>query len=650
MTGDSTEPRPSSADPRWAEAIAIANCPTLLMLLVQMTGDLRWLRDPYRPTRTQGIGDNDSGGFPRHIQDEIRREALAAVRAWLDSRPLAVPVPSDELMVEMLSVSVGEQVPAEYASMIAQRVDPPKAAPRAAAPSGFSVIIIGAGMSGLCAAVQLRNAGIPYTILERHDSVGGTWLENRYPGCGVDVASHLYSFSFARNDWSKYYALRDELCEYFDRVADDFGVRTNIRFGADVQSAAYDAKTQRWAVQLANSDGSCETLQATVLISAVGAFNKPKFPPVKELDRFEGPSVHTAQWPPEGVDLAGKRVAVIGNGASAMQVVPEIAETVRSLVVFQRSKHWVAPFEKFKLVVPEPIKFLLRELPLYHTWYRLRLEWAMNDKVHPALQRDPSWQHPERAVNPINDGYRRFFTRYIVKELGGRQDLLDKVLPDYPPFGKRMLLDNGWYRAIQRDNVELVNDSVGSVGATSLTTSSGSTYDVDVLIWATGFDVVHFLAPMEIRGRSGRTIHEVWDGDDARAFLGTAVPDFPNFFCLYGPNTQFGHGGSLISVVERQMHYVMSVILQMLDHDLGAVEVRSEVHDEYNRALDEANAHMIWTHPGVVTYYKNSRGRVVVSNPFRIVEVWGMTERADLSQYRTEPAMRRASEATAASS
>ena len=295
--------------------------------------------------------------------------------------------------------------------------------------------------------------------------------------------------------------------------------------------------------------------------------------------------MHTAEWPAEGVDLDGRRVAVIGNGASAMQLVPAIAGRVKELVVFQRSPHWAAPFEKFQVPVPEPIQFLLREMPLYRVWYRLRLSWAFNDRSHAALQEDGSWPHPERSLNEINEGHRRGLTRYIETELGDRTDLLGKVVPTYPPYGKRMLLDNGWYRALQRDNVRLVSDPVASVHPRHVTTTAGEV-EADVLIWATGFDVIHFLAPIEIRGRSGTTIHDAWDGDDARANLGTVVPDFPNFFCLYGPNTQFGHGGSLISVVERQMHYVMSVLALMRGADAASVEVRRDVHDAYNREVD----------------------------------------------------------------
>ena len=208
------------------------------------------------------------------------------------------------------------------------------------------------------------------------------------------------------------------------------------------------------------------------------------------------------------------------------------------------------------------------------------------------------------------------------------------MLPDYPPFGKRMLLDNGWFRTLAKDNVTLVTGSVVEAMPGGVRTQDGAVHKADVLIWATGFDVVNLLAPMKVVGLGGRELHKDWNGDDARAYLGTVVPGYPNFFCLYGPNTQFGHGGSLITVLERQMHYVMSLIGQMLAEGATQVEVREDVHDAYNVKVDQTHAGMVWTYPGVETYYKNSKGRVVVNNPFRIIDFWAMTETADLGEYR----------------
>ena len=395
-------------------------------------------------------------------------------------------------------------------------------------------------------------------------------------------------------------------------------------------------EAQRWAVVVRNPDGSRETQRANVLISATGIFNPIVLPAIDGLERFEGSSFHTAEWPAD-LDLEGKHVAIIGNGASAMQVGPEIQDTVASLTIFQRSVHWAAPFEQFRKVVREAVQFLLREVPLYQAWYRMRLGWTFNDRIHPALQKDPSWHHPDRSLNALNDAHRAYFTQYIESELGDRTELIDVVVPSYPPFGKRMLLDNGWYRMLRNPRVELVTDAVSEIGPDRVITQDGTEHPADVLVLATGFDVLRFLTAFEAHGRSGRSLREVWDDDDARAYLGLAMPDFPNFFCLYGPNTQPGHGGSLIFVIEMQMRYIMNVLAKMLSQGIGAVECRTDVHDAYNERVDRAHENMVWTHKGMETYYRNARGRVVVNFPFRNVDLFHMTSPADLSEFMTEP-------------
>ena len=623
---------------RFAEALTTANVPTLLMVLVQLTGDLRWLEEPYRPHRARGMNDNDSGGLPDTIQAEVRKAALEAILAWRAGKPVAIPTPSPELRCKMLACAVAEEVPLEYDPLIAADLPLPQheVVEQLPVPEGFSALIIGAGVSGLCAAIKFQQAGIPFTIVEKSSQVGGIWRDNRYPGAGVDTPNHLYSYTFAPYDWTKYFALRDELHGYLKHVADKFNLLPHIQFNTEVTSANYNKDTQKWEVTMQREGGSREVKHSNVLISAVGIFNPIKFPHIKGLDSFAGPRFHTGEWP-DNVDLTGKRVAMIGNGASAMQTGPAIQDQVKSLTIFQRSAHWVSPNEQYGQPIPEAMRFLLREVPLYRAWYRIRLGWAFGDRIHITLQKDPSWEYPERSLNKVNDSHRAYFTQYIVSELGDRKDLLDKVVPPYPPFGKRMLMDNGWYRLLKNEKVTLVDNTIVEIKPDRIVTQDGKEYEADVLIIATGFDVLRFLTTFEAHGRSGRSLREVWEDDNAKAYLGTVIPDFPNFFCLYGPNLQPGHGGSLIFVVEMQMRYIMDVLKKMLTQNLGAVECRQDVHDAYIEGVDKAHANMVWTHPGMETYYRNDRGRIVVNSPYKNTTFYDMTKEANLADFNVEP-------------
>lgn len=634
----------SDYETRLAEGVAAANLPSLLMMLVQMTGDFRWLEEPYRVSRAYGIDENDSGGLSEAAAAAVRAAAVQAILDWKRTGAVALPDPDEALLVRMLSASMGDSVPPEYGPMLAYDLRMVTSGAlseipvRAAPPEGFHVLVIGAGAGGIYAAIRLREAGIPYTLVEQAADIGGVWQANRYPGVGVDTPNHLYSYTFANYDWSRYFVSGAELKAYLKEVARRYDVESSIRLSTKVRAARYDETRQRWAVEV-EGPGGVETLSATVVVAGSGLFNPPKKPAIPGLESFEGVCVHTAEWP-EDLDLAGKRVAVIGTGASAMQTVPAIAEEVAALTVFQRSPTWAVPFDKFRQEVPEALRFLFAEVPLYRAWYRLRLNWIWSDRLLPTLHIDPDWPHPERALNRTNDRYRAFFTDYIMSQIGDRTDLVDKLVPTYPPYGKRILLDNGWYRTATRENVTIIDDPITRIEPKGLRTADGALHEPDVLILATGFDVQKFLSTFEISGRDGVSLRSVWGEDEARAYLGTAIPSFPNFFCLYGPNSQTGAGGSIIAMLENQMNYVMDVIRQMIEQDLGAVECRQDVHDRYNAMLDDVLKDTVWTHPGVNTYYRNAQGRVTVNSGIRKLDYWVWTRNADLADYACEPARR----------
>jgi 4-hydroxyacetophenone monooxygenase len=619
-------------------AVTIANVPTLLMVVFQFTGDEKWLREPYLPTRGKGLGDHDSGGLPAAVQAEIRAAAAEVILRLQAGEKPAVVRPSDELTVRMMSVCMGEPVDESYGPMlsseIARRIDPalPELRmPPIDAPDGYQVIVIGVGIAGIAAANQLEDMGIDYTILEKQPEAGGNWYQNTYPGAGVDTPSHLYSFSFAKNDWGKHFELRDDLQRYFARTLKDVGALQRVRFDSEVVSAAYRASDKKWDVLVRSASGTQETLVADVVISAVGVLNRKRLPDVAGLDAFRGIQFHSSDWP-DDLDLEGKRVAVVGTGASSMQISPAIAPRVAHLTIFQRSPQWVAPFEKFMEPIPVELRMLIQSCPLYHAWYWTRLFWQFGDKVIESLRIDPGWAHPERSVNARNDAHRQYFTRYLTRQLKGRPDLIAKTLPDYPPFGKRILLDNGWFKAIQRDNVTLVTERVTEVTPTGLVDSAGDEYEADVIVWATGFYAARFVSSLDVRGAGGIELRDVWNDDDPRAYLGVSVPGFPNFFMLGGPNS-FPGSGSFMYFMEVQMRYIRSLLTQMFEHGITAVDATEQVNDNYNELVDSTHARTVWTHPGMQTYYRNSRGRVVFVMPFLNVEYWNMTKDVDLADY-----------------
>lgn len=623
------------------DALDEANIPTLLLVLHHLTGADKWISAPYRPTRGRPLDDNDTGGLPPELQREVRDAALDAVIAYRQGR-LDPVTPSPERVTDMLGCALVEDVPAEYGELLSEEMG---FEPRevdfggVSIPADFSVVVIGAGLSGLCMAIKLAAAGVDYVILEKDDDLGGTWLENVYPGCGVDTPGHLYTFSFAPNpELTRYFAKRAEVHAYLNKLVADYGIRPRIRYRTEVVEARYDNDENRWNLEVRDADGQLSTMSVNVVVSAVGMVNRPSVPAIPGLDQFPGPVMHTAAWD-NSVDVTDKRVAVIGNGASAMQLVPSIVDQATHVTVFQRSKQWAVPHPNYHREVNEAVRVVMREVPFYLQWYRLRAFWNFSDRLHPSLQIDPDWPHPERAVNAANDRHRVFLTNYITEELGERSDLLDDCLPDYPPYGKRPLLDNRWYRTMCREDVTLISDAVERIEGTTVVTTSGVEVPADVIALATGFKVLQFLWPMDIIGRSGQTLREQWGVDDARAYLGVTVPDFPNFFIINGPNTNAGHGGSAIHATEFQVRYTMQAIKHLMTDEAVAVEVDREVFERYNTELDDALSHCIWSHKGMTTYYRNGAGRIVVSSPWKYVDYWNRLREFDAAEYHDAEAI-----------
>jgi 4-hydroxyacetophenone monooxygenase len=621
-------------------ALAEADIAPMLMVHAQLSGDLDLL-DEVAPHIHGAWSFLES--VPEALKQKVRDRLVAVLKDYAVTGREPPQHIAPETLQRMMSAGVGQTVPEEYIPLLVEETQLDGQDTRAVrwhrTPSRedverFNVIIIGTGFSGLCAAIRLKQLGIPFVTLEKNQGVGGTWLENDYPGCAVDTPNHFYSYSFNPNPrWTRHFSRRDEILAYIESSVDKYGLRSHIRFGVEVTVATFDEHQACWRVTCCAGDGTIDTVIGNALIFAVGQLNRPSIPPIAGLDRFRGPVFHTAQWD-HAVGLCGKRVAMIGTGASAVQAAPSIAPDVARLIVFQRTPHWLMNNPNYHKEVGAGNRWAIEHIPYFAQWMRFQLFWAGSDGFHASLQVDPDWPMPDRSLNEANHRMRELIVDYVRKELDNDPVLLAKVIPPYPPYGKRMLRDNHWYRMLRRPNVELVTGSIAHVTQDTIVMEDGTTHEADVIIMATGFHASKMLWPMEITGRGGRTIRGVWGDDDPRAYLGITVPGFPNLFLTYGPNTNLAHGGSIIFHAECQVRYITQALREMVEHGYATLEVRADVHDAYNKLLDEKCRNMVWSHPGVTSWYKNRHNRVTVTSPWRLLDYWRLTQHFVPEDYR----------------
>jgi 4-hydroxyacetophenone monooxygenase len=620
-------------------ALRNAYLPALLVALAQALDDLSLLREDLRPDPL--MVQDPHGGLSNDQRAEARAVARAAIER-LDEQPGQAPSHTDDASLRaMFEFIVGEAVSDDYVHLLREELGSAGFDGRAptwhkddvdpARP--FRVAIIGAGMSGLVAGRRLQQAGVHFEILEKNADVGGTWYENRYPGCRVDVPNHLYSYSFfQREDWPHRFSTQDVLCDYFRECTDALDLRRHIRFNTQVLGATFLEATGDWEVRIRGADGSEESLVANVVVSAVGQLNRPRLPDIRGRDEFAGASFHSARWD-TGVELTGQRVAVIGTAASAIQLIPAIADDVAELHIYQRTPNWFMPTPDYYAEVPDGMHWLLRHVPGYSTWYRLSLFWRLAEGVLSAARVDPSWDDGGRSVSERNAFLRALLAQYLEAQFADAPELLERLTPGYPPLAKRILLDNGiWAATLKREHVQLITDPIDGITASGIV-AGGKLREVDVIIYATGFQASRFLTPMRIAGVGGTDLHEHWDGD-ARAYLGLTVPGFPNFFCMYGPNTNLVANGSIIFFSECEAQYILSGVHHLLERDVQTLDCRRDVHDEYNRLIDEANANMVWGAANVNSWYRSPAGRITQNWPFTLLEYWQRTRELDLADYQ----------------
>lgn len=614
------------------EVLKDAHLPALLTALVHMTGDTGWLRPEWTPVYNSM--DRNDIGIPPEVQDEARKAAAAAIRAHLAGKPLQMPSTDTPTLRRQMDFVAGAPIPEQYVDFLLDELalagkstkDPQFEQPQLqAAARKLKVLVIGAGMTGLLAGIRLTQAGVPFEIVDKNADVGGTWFENTYPGCRVDNSNHMYSYSFEPNHaWPQHFSPQPVLLQYFQGIAKKYDLRKHIRFETLVEVVVWDEARSVWRATLKGPGGKTEVIEANAVITAVGQLNRPRMPDIEGVGTFEGPAFHSAEWRHD-VDLKGKRVGVIGTGASAYQFVPEIAPDVAQLTVFQRSPPWGLPVPHYHDSVPENMKWVLEHVPYFDKWYRFYLFWSTTEGFLPMVKSDPTWNGGPGAVSPENAMLREQVIESYRAQMTIRPDLLDKVTPNYPIGGKRAVLDNGvWLAALQRDNVELVTEKIARITPKGIVTADGVEHEYDVLIYSTGFQASNFLAYLKVKGRGGRDLHETWGGD-AKAYLGMTVPGFPNFFITYGPNTNIVVNGSIIFFSECSIRYIVGSLKLLAETGVRAMEPKQAVHDDFNRRVDEANAGWAWGSPNVSSWYKNSFGRVSQNWPFGLIDYWRAT-------------------------
>jgi cation diffusion facilitator CzcD-associated flavoprotein CzcO len=459
---------------------------------------------------------------------------------------------------------------------------------------GLDVIVVGAGIGGIAAAIELRRHGITdVTLLERAPDLGGTWFYNGYPGAACDVPSHLYSFSYAkRRDWSQLCSPQAEIHEYLHDVASSHDVEGLIQPDKTVTSCAWNDELCRWIVQTADED----TYEADILVLATGQLHQPALPPIEGIESFAGRSFHSARWDHD-YQLAGKRVAVVGTGASAAQFVPEIAAEVAELTVFQRTGNWFLPRKNRRY--PSIVKEAIKRVPGVQE-FRRRFMFQYCESITLAIR------HP-RTIGRLAGARSAAFMRSQLKD----PDVRRKAWPNYTFGCKRVLFSSYYLPTLERPNVELVADRIERVVPEGIVTADGATRELDCIIWATGFKTNDFMFPMSISGRAGTDLNESWSGG-AHAHLGMTVPAFPNMFIMYGPNTNTS-GGSIIFYLETQAAYIRQALQRLREHRAGAIEVRAEVEAASDRAVQARFAGTAWTQCD--SWYRDEQGRIVANWP-----------------------------------
>ena len=607
------------------EAVGFGDPMVLRGLLYQLTGDPELKNMPLQKVRVGRI----ETVVPATDADVamIRRKTSDFLKAYRDAGAGPIGYGPRERLPESLGLIVGHTIKPEAVELMVEEtaLDPWarelkwQATPDRKRLENFTVTIIGAGMGGLAAAVQLKRAGIRYRILEKNEGVGGTWYENRYPGARVDTPSRSYMNLFGADFPYPYnYGNHIENQKYFDWVADKFELRGDIQFNTEVHSLTWDDAAAMWEIRAKGPEGE-HTLRSNAVITGVGFLNRPNMPAIEGMAQFQGPSWHTARWP-EGADLRGKRIAVIGTGCTGYQLIPELAREASHVTVFQRTPQWLFPVPGYLSLSPQQLLWLDRNLPYHTNFMRFRAFYAAGPDLAKMFDIDPNFKDPH-ACSEVNKAARDRAIAFLESKLKDPK-LVETMTPNHPVWSARPVVVDPEYcilDVIQRDNVSLVTTGIKRINRTGIEAGDGSQHDVDVIVYATGFKANDFLYPMTITGRNGKTIEQLWAADGARAYLGCMMPGFPNLWSLYGPNT---NGGLPVAQFhEVTILYALQCMEKLILDGKQAVEVKDAAYWRYNEVVDTGNRMKVWADPRAHNYWWTKHGRTASQIPFTGYEV-----------------------------
>lgn len=619
-------------DAALAALVERADLPALLAALAASLGDPsileRGLRPPLALVDTYG---HPHGGMTAAQVDRAREVALAALVRLRESGIRSVGVLPAEQIDAILDFLTNGQP--EYWPSLKHELD--LAPDKNGAPDfvyadvegtrELHALVIGAGVSGIAASYRLLQAGVPFTTIDEAPMLGGTWWKNRYPGVRLDTPTFGYSYSFAqKTDWPHQFAEGEEIHNYLAEVADRAGITERIEFNTRFETARWDEDAAEWLVTLSGPQGT-EERRFQVVISALGQLDRPHVPDFPGLETFAGRAVHSQDWD-ETVDVAGKRLVVIGTGASAYQIVPAIYESVAQLAVFQRSAPWMIPADNYHETMTDTFDWLQRKVPYYGQWFRLwTLLLGIPGRYHTVTAED-GWSEIPLSVSAKNHEVREALIARMAEQYRDRPDLLELAIPNYPPGAKRMLRDNGvWAKALQAPQTTVVSSGVGRIVPEGVVDGDGTLHEADVIVFATGFKASEFLDGTDVVGRGGVELHDYWAGD-SRAYNGITVPGFPNFFLVYGPNVNGVVAGSGHLMMERAAEYALNAIGELLRRGARSLDVTEAALDRFVSWVDAGNRRMAWGQAYISNWYQNAAGRVVTIWPYTNVEYWAATE------------------------